>query len=342
MKKHIILLLMSLIAVCSSADTTNSAGKVSIRAILPEKMDIPKEAASQLKDKLDRIVSANGNGLSDNGLTNRFVFTSKVNVVEKDIVATSPAKVSVKLGISFYIGDIVDNKVFESAHIDAIGIGINENKAYIKAINQISVTNKTLSRCIENGKRKIAEYYTSHCNSIMMDADRLARQGKYEAAIAELVAIPDICEECYRTSREKAVAINNEYMEIQGKKLIKEANAIWMVRQDYDGAEKALDILSKVNPLAGCSIIADSLMESMSKKLREDEKKEAERQERIEQRNWDFMVMQYKDMMSLYRKEEDNEAMLMDRMIEAAENVGCAYGENQPQIICNTNYIEEW
>ena len=140
----------------------------------------------------------------------------------------------------------------------------------------------------------------------------------------------------------KTVAINNEYMEIQGKKLIKEANAIWMVRQDYDGAEKALDILSKVNPLAGCSIIADSLMESMSKKLREDEKKEAERQERIEQRNWDFMVMQYKEMMSLYRKEEDNEAMLMDRMIEAAENVGCAYGENQPQIICNTNYIEEW
>lgn len=342
MKNFIILLLMSLFALNGSADVINDTKKVSIRAILPANEDIPQEAASQLQDKLDKIVSFNGNGLTNNGLTNRFVFTSKVNVVEKNIVATSPARISIKLNISFYIGDIIDNKVYESAQIDVIGIGTNENKAYIKAINQIPVTNKALKTCIESGKLKIAEYYSSNCNSVLIEADRLAKQGQYEAAIAELVSVPDICEECYRTTREKAVEINYDYMDIQGKKLIKEANSVWMVRQDYDCAEKALNILSKVNPLARCSQQADDLMESMNKKLRDDEAKEEAKQEEIEKRNWDFKVKVYNDRMEQYRIEEANKTALMGKLIDAAENVGCAFGNSQPKIISNTNYVKGW
>lgn len=329
--------IMSVLAFNVSAETVNDAKKVSIRAVVPDNMEMSEEATSQLKDKLKRIITSNG--FADNGLTNRFVFTSKVNVVGKDIVSTSPARVSVKLDVSFYIGDVVENVLYESTSMEVVGVGINENKAFLSAIKEIPVNNKGLRDCISKGKLKIVDYYSSHCKSIIQNAECLSKNGKYEAAIAELVAVPNICEDCYRSSREKAVEIYSEYIDIQGEKLIKEANAAWMLKQDYEGAEKALNSLSKVDPLARCSKQADSLMVSISDKLRRDEERDREERTALEEKQWNFMMRQYNDMIEMQKAREVNETKLMDEMIDAVENVGCAYGANQPEIVNNTKYI---
>lgn len=340
MKRLFLLLLISLFAFEISADVVNDARKVSIRAVLPEDTDMPKEAASQLCDKLKRIITSTG--LTDNGLTNRFIFTSKVNVIGKDVVPTTPVKVSVKLDITFYIGDIIENKVYESTSVEVSGIGINENKAYIDAIKKISASNKNLRECLLIGKQKIAEYYAAECNTILQEADRLAKQGMYKSAIAELVAVPDVCENCYRITRQKAVEINDEFMDVEGLTLIKEAKAAWMQKQDYAGAATALDLLSQVNPLARCSQQADDLMQKINDKLRTDEAIAAAERAEKERRNWEFQMQRYRDNMEMARVREANKTMLMTRLINAAENVGCAYAAHQPKIVHNVNLVRIW
>lgn len=315
------------------------AHKVSIRVVLPEIEGMPKEAASQLEDKLKHIVSSSG--MSDNGLTERFVLTAKVNVLEKDVVATTPVRISQKMEISFYVGDVIENKVYSSTSINVSGIGVNETKSYMEAIKRIPVNSQEIKMCIDKGKHKIVEYYENNCDYIMQEADRLAKAGEYEASIAKLVAVPKVCEICYAVSREKAVAINDERMDVEGLKLISQATAAWNVRQDYEGAGNALDLLSQVHPLAMCREKADLLMESINEKLRIDEAKVAAENARIAQRNWEFKMQQYNDKMEMARTKESNNTMILSKLIGAAENVGCAYGKNQPKSVTNT-VMKRW
>lgn len=340
MKRIIASLILCLFGLIANANETNETRKVSIRAILSDEIEIPQEATTHLANKLQRIISSYG--LADNGLTDRFIFTAKVNVLQKDIVATTPARVSLKLEISFYVGDIIENKVFSSYALEVSGIGINENKAYIDAIKGISVSDKSIKNFIETGKIRIVEYYNSHCNSIIADADRMAQQGLYEEAIAELVSVPNLCEDCYRQTREKAVAINDEYMNIEGERLIKQANAEWVIKQDYKCAEKALSILSQINPLARCSKDADELIVKIDNKLRDEEAKIEEERIAIDKRNWEFKMQQYQDNIKITRERETNNTMLLSKLIDVAENVGCVFGKNLPKIIKNSNRIKKW
>jgi hypothetical protein len=105
-----------------------------ISVVQPERSDISAEAGKQLERKMTQLLTANG--ISSLDKNNRFVFTAKVDLTSKDIVATTPQRISEKLDLTLLVGDVVENKVFETITIPLIGIGINENKAFIAAINQ--------------------------------------------------------------------------------------------------------------------------------------------------------------------------------------------------------------
>ena len=144
MMKGIFKLFLSAIMVCPVYAQTD---QLYISVVQPDRSEIPSEAGKQLERKMTQLLTANG--ISSLDANNRCVITAKADITSKDIVPSTPQRISEKIDLTFLIGDMVENKVFETITIPLIGIGINENKAFIAAINQVKPQKAEISVFLE-------------------------------------------------------------------------------------------------------------------------------------------------------------------------------------------------
>ena len=170
----------------------SSVGDIYISVVQPERNDIPQEAASQLENRMHQLITANG--IADTDPNGRFVITAKSFIVTKDIIGGAPQRVSQKIDFTFMIGDIIENKVFESYTFSAIGIGINENKSYINAITKMKTNSPQFTSFVEKAKEKIIQYYATRCEQIIIEAKQQAANHDYQQAIYQLMQVPNICD----------------------------------------------------------------------------------------------------------------------------------------------------
>ena len=103
----IITLMMSITTFAQTSDE----GRISIQAMMPDDV-IPMEASKNLTTRMQRMLVSNGYG--DNGYVERFVLTAKVDITSKDIVPSTPARVSEKMEVTFFVGDVIENKLYAS------------------------------------------------------------------------------------------------------------------------------------------------------------------------------------------------------------------------------------
>ena len=307
MKKTFVLIFALLLSGLLFAQSEDY-GKICIAVCLPDKSNIPADAKEYVMSKLEDIVSENG--MADR-ITERFVITARVNLIQNDIMPTNPVRISQRYEIKFVIGDVVENKIYATTTIKAAGIGLTEAKAYIQAFLRIQTSSPAIKNMVEEAKRGIMEYYMTN----------------YEQAIASLVAVPNVCEECFMQSQQKAIDIFNQMINKEGLELIHKAESAWYVKEDYDCAAKALDFLLQVNPLAECRKDADNLAKKIDKKLRADEAAIAQAAAEREKREWEFKMRQYEDYVAFRWAEMG----LMSQQIQAVERVGVEYARHQPQ-----------
>lgn len=340
MKRLAILLTALMITMVAVAQ---DYGRIAINVVVPQLPNVPEEARAALETKMQQV--ATQYGLASNGLTDRFMMTAKVNVTSKDVTPTTPVKISQKMEVTMFIGDVVDNKVYESVVFTVNGIGQSEEKSMIQAFNQIKLGNPKLKAFIENGERKISEYYTNNCQFILTEANTLASQQKYDAAIAKLMAVPEVCAECYEKCMEKAIEVYRMKIGNEGDALVQQARSAWLAKRDYESASDALTILAKVNPQSTAQEKARALVNEINKHLRGVEaarakaaKEAAEKAEAREQRDWDFKVKQYEDNLEMARQRQADATALQREQITAAREVGVAYGKNQPRTITYYNF----
>lgn len=370
MKKYVFVLAALLSSACGMFAQTDSVSRkmsdydrIAIAVVLPSNLNCPPEAAGQLSNKLQRIIS--NYGMADNGLNNRFVITAKVNILEKNITQTTPVKIAQKMTVTFFIGDAEENRIFANTEIAVQGIGATETKSFIQAFNRINVNNPEIAAFIDRGKQKIGEYYESNCDFIMQEANRMAQNEQYDEAMAKLIAVPNVCSTCYQKANEQAMAIYQTVVDKDGAQLLRQAQSAWYVTEDAASAEKALDLLLQVSPRSSSRAEADKLVLTIKKKLRYDEaaaaaaraKAEAEAkaaaaeqrayERAIEERNWNFKIRQYEDNVAMENRKQDlaetqeaNRTMLMSQFIGSAEKVGVAFGQNQKEH--HTHVINKW
>ena len=204
MKKLILLLLVSITTYSAIAQDMSDYGRISINAVQPSYNDIPDEASRYLENRLRRLITLYG--MADNGLSERFVLTAKINITSKDIVPTTPSRVSQKMEVTLYIGDVVENKVYNSVSVSLAGIGINETKSFISAFQNLPINTPAIKTFVEEAKERIGAYYMDNCQSILTEANRLAHNQQYDAAIYKLVAVPNVCSECFEKCQTAAQA----------------------------------------------------------------------------------------------------------------------------------------
>jgi hypothetical protein len=303
----------------NTAKSSNDSDRIAIAAYVPQQIDkMPEAARTTLSNKINQMASLNGLG----GIPNkeRFILTANVVMLDKEITPTAPPKHLYNLEVTFYIGDGIEGTKFASHSVEIQGIGDNETKAYIAALSQIKTKGPQYQVFLDEGKRKIIEYFNSRCDFILKEAQTLASQQKFDAAIAKLVAVPEVCKSCYDKAMDAVGPIFKQQIERQCKLDMAEANAKWTANQDAYGAEAAAAYLAKIDPNSSCYAEAKVLNDKMAKRVKE-----------IDQREWNFALKQQQDQVDIEKA-----------TIKAARDIGVAYGENQPDVIYETAIYGWW
>lgn len=344
--RHIILLGIALLGIWTQAAAESSVGEIYISVVQPERSEIPQEAAKLLENKMHTLITANG--VADTDPNGRFVITVKSNVLTKDIVGGAPQRVSQKIEFTFMVGDVAENKVFESCTFTAMGIGINENKSYINAISKIKTTTPQFTSLIEKSKEKILQYYVARCEQIVLEAKQQAANRDYQQAIYMLMQVPSICD-CAETCQTLMIEYYNAYTETTAAGLLNDAKAKWASSPNASGASMAADIIARIPANTKIQGELDALVAEINQKLREDEK-----------RDWAFKMQQYNDEIdrqkrefklrqqqqaadNAYRRQEQANRDARSRMlIDACRQVGLAFANNYQPPTYYIKNIRTW
>jgi len=303
----------------NTAGSSDDAGRIALNVVVVDKLgNMNEDVETALSEKLSEIATTYATG--GNKSNPRFIITANVLEQSKSVTNTTPVMYAYNLQFNFYIGDGIEGIKFETTSVTAKGVGKSEQRAYLMAFNEIDVSSDQFKNFVENGKKKIIEYYNSKCDFIIKEGQTLAGQAKYDAAIAKLMSVPEVCKSCYDKAMDAVGPIYKQQIDRQCKLDMAEANGKWTANQDYYGAEAASTYLAKIDPNSSCYSEAKVLYDKMAKRLKE-----------IDQREWDFMLKQQQDQVDLEKA-----------TIKAARDIGVAYGENQPDVVYETAIYGWW
>ncbi len=263
---------------------------------------IPAHARNMLKDKLRLIIIKNG--ISDNIYNSRFIITPNITVLSKNITGTAPPMVVLNIDLTLYIGDGIAGNLFSSESITLKGVGTNENKAYMTALKRVNPKNPDIQRFISNGKQKIIEYYNNNCNLMVKKAQSLEAQNNFEEALFTLTSVPE-ASDCFNSVKSKIKPLYTKTINRDCKVKLNEASAIWAANQDIDAANSAGALLANIEPTSSCFTQVKSLYAKIATRVKD-----------LGDRDWNY------DLKVLE---------VQVNTIQAARDVGMAYGKNQPE-----------
>lgn len=346
MRTVLLLFVSVFFAVANAQQFKDDVDRLTINPYVPPYEDLSDEAAKLLQTKLTQIITANG--VADNEYITRFILTARINVITKDIVAGPPQRISQKLEITLMMGDVEADKLYSTMTIIAMGVGTSETKAYIAAIKSIKPRNAKITAFMEESKQKIVDYYESNSEEIIAEAKKLAGMQNYEEALTLLSSVPNVCSRCYKECSELAPSIYYDWINADGAYCLQQAQTIWAEQPNKQGAEKAMEYLSKINFAATCMPDAQKLTEQIKKKMLVEDKRE-----------WEFKMQQYKDNIEREKRQwaqyvqeyqERHERMMAQDaqraanqrlIIKACRDIAVERAKHQPRVI-NYNRILVW
>lgn len=299
-----------------SAQTNTDAGRIVLNSVVLDKDNqMPGEAKSQLESKLDQIAS--NNGVGGNSINPRFVIAAKLNTISKDIIAGPPQMVAINVEAVYFVGDAVDNQIFGNTTITLKGVGTNENKALINAVQNIGIKNKAFADLVNTGKSRVVEYYTQKCDFIIKRASTLSQQQNFDQAIYELMQVPDVCKSCFDKCMDAVQPIYQKKIDRDAVLLLTKAKTVWNANQNKKGASEAANFLAEIEPLSSSYKEGQELTERIRKKIEAEVKRE-----------WDFKMRKYSEGVKIEQQK-----------IESARQCALAYYQNQPKLIVYNRII---
>lgn len=341
MKKIFTLILLGCTMFCISSYAYETSSNIAISAVVPEYNNLPEEARAQLENKIQHMITSCSLGCTAG---NRFVMTAKVDILDKAI--NSVGYFVQKMEITFYLGDVVEDRIYGSCYIEALGVAETENKCFIQAFKNIRPNNPKVREMILQANAEIADYYSNKCDIEIQRAQAKADMGQYEEAIKQLILVPNIDTACFHACHDKileiydlmakeqaaqeaaAQAAAQAAIDREGRVLIQKAKAAWHVKQDYNGAREALNILASIDVDAACIEEANEFIQSISDKLRKDEKAAAAAAAAKAQREWEFKLRQYEDKISMARTSQANRSSILGTLAERFGRIDIGFQKN--------------
>lgn len=281
--------------------------EISLASYVPNQIEnVPDSAKSMLNNKLNQVITSNG--ISNNIGNSRFIITPNITVMSKDVIGSAPSKVALNLEMTLYIGDGFAGNLFATKSFQLKGVGTNETKAYMQAIKQLKPSNKNVQDFIANGKAKILDYYNTNCSQIIAESEALQRTENFSEALYHLVSVPT-ASSCFDTVKGKIEGLFKKAIDKDCLTKYAQAQAIWNANQDIDAANDAGSLLASVNPRSACFNDVKRLFSKIEARVQD-----------LQDRTWKLQL---------------HEVDIRKSAIEAARQVGIAYGKNQPNTVYN-------
>ncbi|QZT38391.1 hypothetical protein K5X82_05720 [Halosquirtibacter xylanolyticus] len=280
--------------------TLNDLGRIAMRAVVSNEIDGLNESSRHfLEHKLNQLTTRYGMGSSC--LEERFILTANVTVLTKDITPTAPPMHAYTLEVSFFIGDGIDGKMYASISKVYKGVGRSETKAYRAALKSIKTNDPLFLSFMEKGKQKIIAYYNSNCDFILKESEMLVSRNEYDDAMANLVAVPEVCKSCYDKAMDQVRTIYQEKVDYEGNLLLVKARSAWSESLDLVSAKKAGLFLSQIAPQAACYAEAELLSQEIVLRVKN-----------LDERVWNLKLKKQQDDVDLKRDEMDAKKHLLD------------------------------
>ena len=196
MKKLVLSMMLGLMSMTGSAQ-----GKLQFNINRSAQKDISENVVNALDLKLKQIMNRNSAAAAD--AYNVFAIDPSIELT--DIVSTEGMvqNVSVAKGnLTLIAKNKIDGAMYYTMTIPVKGDAFGDKeKALLKMISNIKVTDPAFTRFIRISRQKIEEYYDANCSVILQKAKSLSDQGKYKEAMSYLSAIsPSL--PCYQQSSE--------------------------------------------------------------------------------------------------------------------------------------------
>lgn len=219
-----------------------SFGKITISPYIPEDTEFDSTSARLLKSKLLQIVTTNE---AVGGFDRRFVIVPSVNILSETETGTIPQKVSMKVNITFYVGDGVAGSLFNFSNTEVTGVGDSHADALYSAIRKINVKDADLQALITEAKKRIVEYYNTTAPTLIKEAESFMASYEYEEALARLSVIPSLCSS-YDKAQSLISTCGNKIIERDNNVLLTKAKAAWSSNPNEIGASEASSYLSQI------------------------------------------------------------------------------------------------
>lgn len=272
-----------------------------ITVAMPEHIEGLNEAQkSYLCSKMEQLVVSQG--VSSDFSYTQFVLTADVAGMQKEVVPTIPSSVTCQYDVVIKLVDRAGMKTMAVQTVNVRGAGSTEAKAMQNALRLINPQNKNLIDFIKGAKSKVLTYYNQHVPQIVSQSRRLANLDKYEEAFNLLASVPECCNQYNEVTRE-IIAIYPKARDKVGEKFLKEARRIWTVDQTGAAAEEACYWLSLIDPKSSAYSGGERLYAEIKGRVKEEVQHE----------------------MKVY----DDNVDLIKQQINAAKEIGMAYGKGQ-------------
>lgn len=304
MKKVLFSIFMVMVSHCIMAQTNvetlmeeipDMGDNIYLTAVIPDQSAYSKEALTLLYNNMNRFISNHGVLNMSEGV--RFFLATNYNVVTKDIVPGMPVRISETIQCNFVIGDAMTEKAFSTLSVQVKGVGINENKALITAIQAIKWKSEEFDDFINKGKAEIVKFFTTEAPNIMQEAEMLSKTGKYQEAIGKLISVPSACPQ-YKECMQKALTTYLMMADNQASTYLRKAKAEWAASPDRNGAQKAIAYIDSIPTETKYEAEVNTLLSTINSKVSSLDKQE-----------WEFKKQQYAD--SIRHEKAEEQAALM-------------------------------
>lgn len=219
-----------------------SFGKITISPYIPEDTELDATATRLLKTKLSQIVTTND---AVGGFDQRFVIVPSLNVLAESETGTIPPKTTVKVSITFFVGDGVAGVLYNSSNIEVTGVGDDHADAIYSAIRKVNAKDVDLQALIAEAKGRIVEYYNTTAPALIKEAEGFMASCEYEEALTRLSVIPSLS-----ISYDKAQSLiskcGSKIIERNNDLLLTKAKSVWSSNPNEYGATEASSYLSQM------------------------------------------------------------------------------------------------
>lgn len=212
------------------------------------------------------------------GSPSRFLLAVDVQALSEDVTPTAPPLVALRARVSARFGDRVSGRAFAEFSREVAVTGRTRELAYRTMGNRLRLEAQDWRDAAREANGRIVAFFESSCEAILLEAQALISQQRYEDGLVALTSIPREARTCHSRSQ---IAVGDAFRAMQTGACLRtfgRAQARWAADRSSAAALAVADSLGNIPPGSPCYPEAEALLGEVTAVLARGDSVAAERE----------------------------------------------------------------